>query len=84
MKMLEWGKQAWGDIGNRTLHGDKMYIDSQYFKSLYEQNNSSMLTPVKGYRAQTDESKQHDKAANDLFSKAVSTVRQSIEYLFNW
>lgn len=77
-------KQAWGDIENRTFYGDKIYLDSQYFKSIYEQNNSIMLTPVRGYRGQTDESKQRDKAANDLYSKAVSTVRQSIESLFNW
>lgn len=36
-----------------------------------------MLTPVK-------QIKQRDKAFNDIFSSAVSKVRQSIEVFFNW
>ena len=43
-----------------------------------------MLTPVKGVKGQSDVIKQRDKAANDLFSTAVSTIRQPIESLFNW
>jgi len=43
-----------------------------------------MLTPVKGIKGQTETIKMWDKAANDLFSTAVSKVRQPIESLFNW
>ena len=43
-----------------------------------------MLTPLKGIKGQTKWEKQIDKAANDLFSKAVSSVRQPIESFFNW
>jgi hypothetical protein len=46
--------------------------------------NSTMLTPVKGVKDQTDCLKFFDRAANDLFSKAVSTIRQPIEAFFNW
>ena len=43
-----------------------------------------MLTPVKGIKGQTEEIKQRDKAFNDIFSEAVSKVRQPIEAFFNW
>jgi hypothetical protein len=46
--------------------------------------NSNMLPPVKGVKGQFEIIKQHDKATNDLFPTAVSTVRQPIESLFNW
>jgi len=43
-----------------------------------------MLTPVKGVKGKLEAIKQRDKAANNLLSKAVSTIRQPIEFLFNW
>ena len=46
--------------------------------------NSAMLTPVKGIKGQPDCIKSFDKAANDLYSKAVSAIRQPIESFFNW
>ncbi len=35
-------------------------------------------------KGQLEIDKQRNKAADDLFSKAVSKVRQPIEALFNW
>ena len=43
-----------------------------------------MLTPIKAVKNQAECIKQRDQAANDLFSTAVSRVRQPIESLFNW
>jgi hypothetical protein len=43
-----------------------------------------MLTPVKAIKGQPDNIKQRDKASNDLFSKAVSKIRQPIESSLNW
>ncbi len=43
-----------------------------------------MITPVKAIKGQCQQIKNWDKAADDLFSKAVSRVRQPIESLFNW
>jgi hypothetical protein len=43
-----------------------------------------MMTPVKAIKGQCQQLKNRDKAANDLFSTAVSRVRQPIESLFNW
>jgi hypothetical protein len=77
-------KQEWGNIPNRTFYGDKIYIDSKFFEDLAINSNSFMLTPVKAVKGQHELTKQRNKAADDLFSKAVSTIRQPIESLFNW
>ena len=77
-------KQNWACIKNRTFWGDKIYIDNLFFKKLAKKNNSIMYTPVKGIKGQSDLIKRFDKAANDLFSTAVSKIRQPIESLFNW
>ena len=47
-------------------------------------NDSTMLTPIKAIKGQTQWEKQHDKAFVDTYSKAGSTIRQPIESLFNW
>jgi hypothetical protein len=77
-------KQAWGNIPNRTFYGDKIYLDSAFFNDNANRINSIMYTPVKCVKNQAENIQMWDKAANDLFSKAVSTVRQPIEGLFNW
>jgi len=43
-----------------------------------------MLTPIKDTKGQHESQKKREKAYNDLLSKAVSSVRQPIESLFNW
>ena len=43
-----------------------------------------MLTPVKDSKGVTDTIKKFNKADDELYSKAVSTVRQPIEGFFNW
>lgn len=77
-------KQYWSSIVNRTFYGDKIYNDEDFFKNMTETNNSIMLTPVKAVKNQPETIVQRDKAANDLFSTAVSRIRQPIEALFNW
>jgi hypothetical protein len=77
-------KQEWGDLEQRTLFGDKIYINADYFKDFQSRNNSLMITPVKKIKGLDESLEMRDKAANDLFSKAVSKIRQPIESLFNW
>jgi len=77
-------KLAWGDIPNRTFYGDKIYNSVDYFKEAQTRINSLMITPVKGIQKQSDIIKMRNKAADDLFSTAVSKIRQPIESLFNW
>ncbi len=77
-------KQAWSDIHDRCFFGDKIYCNREFFHELEKKNKSVMLTPVKAVKGQAEVLKQRDKAANDLFSRAVSKVRQPIEGFFNW
>jgi hypothetical protein len=45
---------------------------------------TQLLTPIKLIKGDSKEIRQYKKAADDLFSKAVSTIRQPIESFFNW
>jgi len=51
---------------------------------MFKKYNPEMLTPIKEVKGMTDQIKQRLKAADDLFSTAVSRIRQPIEALFNW
>ena len=77
-------KNAWEGIEDRTFYGDKIYCNVDYFNNLTTSKNSIMLTPIKGVKNQSEWEKNFDRAYNDLFSKAVSTIRQPIEAFFNW
>lgn len=77
-------RNAWENIEDRTFYGDKIYHNNEYFYNLSTSKNSAMLTPIKGVKGHSDWDKNFDRAYNDLFSKAVSTIRQPIEAFFNW
>ena len=77
-------KEAWANKENRCFFGDKIYVNKDFFSDLEKEKNSIMMTPVKGIKGECQENKNRDKAANDLFSTAVSRVRQPIESFFNW
>ncbi len=77
-------KQEWDQIRDRVFIGDKIYHNKDYFAQWETQSNSVMLTPVKAVKNQPEAIKQRNKAADDLFSVAVSRIRQPIESIFNW
>lgn len=77
-------KQYWATLTERIFYGDKIYCDNPFFDELKQSKQSTMLTPVKAIKGQSEWEKKFAKAANDLFSRAVSTIRQPIESLFNW
>lgn len=77
-------KDAWSNICDRCFFGDKIYFNRGFFAELERTKGSIMLTPVKAVKGQTEADKQRNKAADDLFSRAVSKVRQPIEGFFNW
>lgn len=77
-------KQAWSEIRDRAFFGDKIYNNKDFFANIKDKFNSEMLTPVKGVKGMCEALKKIDRAANDLFSRAVSRVRQPIEALFSW
>lgn len=67
------------DIEGGRLYGDKAYCDGPMKERLAEKQNLVVRTPVKKKKGQ-----EYLAAADKLFSKAVSSVRQPIESLFNW
>ncbi|NDV56505.1 IS4/IS5 family transposase [Parabacteroides sp. 52] len=79
-------KQAWGDtISNRKIFADKIYSNFEYFSQEKKQTQQiEMYTPVKAIKGMSQQEKQQNKAYDDLFSHAVSKVRQPIESFFNW
>jgi len=62
---------------------DKAYADTELSKQMFK-NNNLLLTPLKDKKGWEAIFKQSEQAFNDLFNKAVATLRQPIESLFNW
>lgn len=81
---LAYLKETCQYLHNRTFFADKAYANKEFWIQMKQTNNLIMRTPVKGIKGQSDWEKQHDKAWADLYSTAVSSVRQPIESLFNW
>ena len=77
-------KEGWSNIENRCFFGDKIYQNKDFFSELEKDRKSVMLTPIKAVKGECQDIRNRDKAFNDLYSKAVSKVRQPIESLFNW
>lgn len=77
-------KEAWSEIENRTFFGDKIYFVNDLNQHMLKHQNSEMLAPVKAVKGMTEIIKQRIKAADDLYSTAVSRVRQPVEAIFNW
>ena len=68
----------------RAVFGDKAYSDKNLNEALQRENGTCVYTPVKLIKGETEEIRQFKKAADKLYSTAVSRVRQPIESLFNW
>ena len=77
-------KEAWSEKTNMNFFVDKTCTNLDFFTELEQKKNSIMMTPIKAIKGQCQEIKNRDKAANDLFSTAVSRVRQPIEAFFSW
>lgn len=77
-------KEAWSGIENRTFFGDKIYFVNDLNEYMLKYQNSEMLSPVKSVKGMENVIKQRIKAADDLYSTAVSRIRQPVESIFNW
>ena len=73
-----------GQLTDRDIFADKAYADTGLNQELEQDNRSYIFTPVKLIKGQSQWERQFNKAGDDLFSTAVSKVRQPIESLFNW
>lgn len=67
----------------RGVFADKAYVD-EHLQAVMESRQSYILTPVKLVKGECQAVRNFKKAADDLFSTAVSRVRQPIESFFNW
>jgi hypothetical protein len=79
-KQLNW----FDEMSDTKLFADKIYIDNEYFKPREKYIQLDLFTPVKIVKNTPECLKNRDFAANNLFSTAVSKVRQPIESFFNW
>jgi hypothetical protein len=61
---------------------DKAYADAGLARQM-QGNNNILITPIKDKQKHTPAMKQKERAFNDVYNKAVSTIRQPIESLFN-
>jgi hypothetical protein len=78
-------KELFGDqINNRVIFGDKIFADQPYFDGKLVQQNIQMLAPIKLGKGEAECIRQREKAYRDMYSAAVSKVRQPVESFFNW
>jgi len=71
------------NTSDQYVFADKAFKDSDLEKE-YKKNGGELLIPVKYKKGQPKEDKQRHKSADDLYSKAVSSIRQPIESFFGW
>jgi len=76
-------RDNWSQIAGKNVFADKAYQDTEMESKMLE-IKSEILSPVKYPRGVPEQVKQLFRAADDLFSTAVSSIRQPIESLFNW
>lgn len=66
------------------IAGDKAYCDKALAEALRQKCNVEMLTPQKAAAVRCEVLERFDKAADSLFSKAVSAIKQPIESFHNY
>lgn len=71
-------------IAGKTIFADKIYRDNPYWNNERDVKNNELLTPIKAIKGATEEEKQRNKAADELYSAAVSSVREPIEAFYSW
>ena len=72
----EWLNSSFSGI---AIYADKAYIDKNWHQVLQQLYGISIITPKKLAKGQ-----QFPDAADKLYSRAVSRVRQAVETMFNW
>jgi hypothetical protein len=68
---------------HRSIFGDKAFQDKKLDRAL-KNNDCQLLTPVAYQENLTRALRKFTQAADDLYSAAVSSIRQPIESFFNW
>lgn len=81
---LEAVRHILPNLQNRKIFADKAYCNQKLQETLNKCSKIDIFTPQKLVKGDSLELRQRKKASDDLFSTAVSSVRQPIESLFNW
>lgn len=69
---------------DKTIFADKIYQDKDFYEEKQRSQNIILLSPFKKIKNEDPIISQRFHAERELFSNAVSSVRQPIEALFNW
>lgn len=77
-------KQNRNGITNLSSNDDKICTDTEQSNEIERFSNFQILTLVKDTINQLKSMNQWDKVTNNLYSGAISIVRQPIESLFTW
>lgn len=70
-------------MAGQAVFADKAYADKPLNERLMELQDTFVYTPVKLVKGQSEWERNFVKAADALWSTAVSRIRQPIESLFN-
>lgn len=68
----------------KNVFSDKIYKDDEFYKEKELTHNLRLFTPCKAVKDEPLVVKQREQASRDLYSRAVSAVRQPVESFFNW
>ena len=71
-------------IAGKTIFAGKIYRDNDFWSEEGSRKSNELLTPVKAIKGVSDVEKQRNKAADDLYSATVSSVREPVEAFFSW
>lgn len=77
-------KESIASIENRIIFADKAYCDKAFGETISKEQNVQILTPIKATKGLCESLKNFDRAADEMYSKAISRTRQPIESLFHW
>ncbi|BDD13047.1 transposase (plasmid) [Fulvitalea axinellae] len=76
-------KEAVRELKGANLFADKAYGGEENI-SLANDENVTLFSPVKDKRCEPDRERFFERAYRNVMGRAVSSVRQPIESLFNW
>ena len=69
---------------NKKIFADKIYRSCYYRELERSHKANEFYAPIKSIKGASEEEKRRSKAADELYSQAVSSVREPIEALFSW
>lgn len=71
------------NVSQKNVFADKIYQDEGFWKQEATRGNT-LFSPVKAVKGTAAPLRHWDKAADDLYSATVSSIREPIESLFAW